>query len=80
MDVTPRKRTKIVTLHVHTAKTYREIASVVGVSLATVSRVINWKQETGSVSPKCKGKCGRKKKTTPRYDAYLLRQSTLQNE
>ncbi|CAI5784273.1 domain-containing [Podarcis lilfordi] len=72
MDVTPRKCTKIVTLHEHSAKTYREIASVVGVSLATVSRVIKLKQQTGSVSPKRKGKCGRKKKTTPRDDAFLL--------
>jgi transposase len=75
MDVTPRKRTKIVTLHEHTAKTYRDIASVVGVSLATVSRVIKLKHETGSVSPKRKGNCGRKKKTSHRDDAYLIRQS-----
>jgi len=75
MDVTSRKRTKIVTLHGHTAKTYGEIAAVVGVSLATVSRVIKLKQDTGSVSPKRKGQCGHTKKTTPRDDAeYLLRQ------
>uniref|UniRef100_A0A3Q3KA92 Transposase Tc1-like domain-containing protein n=1 Tax=Monopterus albus TaxID=43700 RepID=A0A3Q3KA92_MONAL len=47
----------------------------VGVSLATVSRVIKMKKETGSVSPKRKGKCGRKRKTTPRDDAYLIRES-----
>ncbi|CAI5769349.1 domain-containing [Podarcis lilfordi] len=75
MDVTPKKCTKIVTLQEHTAKTYQEIASVVGVSLATASRVIKLKQETGSVSPKRKGKCGHKKKTTPTDDASLLRQS-----
>jgi len=75
MDVTPRKRTKIVTLHEHTSSTYREIAKIVGVSLATVSRVIKLKHDTGSVTPKRKGKCGRKKKTTPRDDAYLIRQS-----
>ena len=33
------------------------------------------KKETGSVTPKCKGKCGRKRKTTPRNDAYLIRES-----
>lgn len=75
MDVTPRKRTKIVTLHEHTFKTYREIAQVVGVSLATVSRVIQLKNQSGSVSPKRKGNCGRKRKTTTRDDVYLLRQS-----
>ncbi|XP_063855001.1 uncharacterized protein LOC135097165 [Scylla paramamosain] len=52
MDVTPRKRTKIVTLHEHTSSTYREIAKIVGVSLATVSRVIKLKHDTGSVTPK----------------------------
>jgi len=61
MDVIPRKRTKIVTLHEHAAKTYGEMAAVVGVSLATVSCVIKLKQDTGSVSPQCKGKRGHKK-------------------
>jgi len=53
MDMTPRKHTKIASLHEHTAKAYREIA-VVGVSLATVSRVIKLKQDTETVSPKRK--------------------------
>jgi len=71
MDITPRKRTKMVTLHEHTPKTYREIAALVCVSLVAVSRVIKLKQDIGSVSPKRKRseKCGRKKKTTPRDDA-----------
>jgi len=38
---------------------------VPGLSLAIVSRVIKLKQDTRSVSLKRKGKCGRKKKTTP---------------
>ena len=33
------------------------------------------KKETGSVTPKRKAKCGRKRKTTPRDDAYLIRES-----
>ena len=33
------------------------------------------KKEKGSVTPKCKGKCGRKRKTTPKDDAYLIRES-----
>jgi len=48
---------------------------VVGVSLATVSRVIKLKQDTGWVSPKRKGKCGREMKNTPRDDGHLLRKS-----
>jgi len=52
MDVTPRRRTENVALHEHTAKTQREIAALVDVSLATVSRVIKLKQDTRLVSPK----------------------------
>ena len=54
----------IVTLHKYTAKTYREIAALVGLSVATVSRgsVIKLNQDAGSVFPKRKGKCSRKKK------------------
>lgn len=75
MDVTPRRRMKIVTLHEHTDKTYRDIARIVGVSPATVSRVVKKKKETGCISPKRKGKCGPKRKTTARDDAYLIRES-----
>lgn len=75
MDITPRKRTKIITLHDHTSKTYREIASTVGVSSATVSRVIKLQKVFGSISPKRKGKCGRRRKTTRRDDVILLRES-----
>ena len=75
MDVTPRKCTKIVTLQEHTAKTYREIPALTGLSLVTVSRVIKSKQGTWSVSLKRKGKWGRKNKNTPRDNGYSLRQS-----
>jgi len=40
------------------------------VNAAIVSSVIKLKQNSGSVSPKCKEKCGFKRKTTPRDDAY----------
>ena len=74
MDVTPRKRTQIVTLHKHTATTYWETAAFVGESLATVSRVIKLKEDAASVSPERKGKCHCKKKTAARDVDYLLRQ------
>jgi len=45
------------------------------VSLATVSRVITLKQDTGSVSPQRMGKYGHTKKTTPKNIGCLLRQS-----
>ena len=43
--------------------------------LCTISRVVRMKKETRSVTPKRKGKGGRKRKTTPRDDAYLIRES-----
>ena len=75
MDVSPRKRASILTLRENTEKTYREISKIVGVSISTISRIMKMKKETGSVTPKRKGKCGRKRKTTPRDDAYLIRES-----
>ena len=75
MDDSPRKRTSILTLHKNTEKTFREISNIVGVSISTISRVLKIKKETGSVTSKRKGKCGRKRKTTPRDDAYLLQES-----
>ena len=75
MDVSPRKRASILTLRENTEKTYREMSKIVGVSISTISRTMKTKKETGSVTPKRKGKCGRKRKTTPRDDAYLIRES-----
>ena len=75
MDVSPRKRASILTLRENTEKTYREISKIVGVSISTIRRIMKMKKETGSVTPKRKGKCGRKRKTTPKDDAYLIRES-----
>ena len=75
MDVSPRKRASILTLRENKEKTYGEISKIVGVSISTISRIMKMKKETGSVTPKRKGKCGRKRKTTPKDDAYLIRES-----
>ena len=44
-------------------------------SRATVSRIIKQFNATGSVTPQRKGKCGRKRNTSPRDDALILRES-----
>ena len=75
-DITPKKRSRIVTLAKHTKYTQRDMASIVGVSQKSVSRIIKQQAETGSVTPKRKGKCGRKWKTT-RDDAFLIRNGKL---
>jgi len=77
MDITPRKRSKIVALSQHTQMTQRQIASECSVGLGTVNDIIKRFRETGSFSPKRKGKCGRKKKTTPTQDRLLVRKSKI---
>ena len=49
MDITPRKRAKIVTLREHTTISKRKIAETVGVSLGSVSSILKRKRETGNV-------------------------------
>ena len=77
MDVSPRKRVKVLVFHQHTKKSQRGIAKCVGVSQPTVHRLIKKFQIEKDLTPNRKGNCGRKKKTTPRTDAYLLRESKL---
>ena len=77
MDITPRKRAKIVTLREHTTISQRKIAETVGVSLGSVSSILKQKRETGNVEVQRKGRCGRKRKTTKRYDLTLLRKNKL---
>lgn len=77
MDVTPRKRASVIALHENTNFTQREISAKCKVSLSSVNRIIKLKNETGSVSPRRKGNCGRKRATTPRDDAFLLRKSKV---
>ena len=74
-DITPRKRSRILTLLEHCDCTQTALARIVGVSQKSVSRIIMQQKETGSVSPRRKGKCGRKPKTTPYDDVVLLRNS-----
>lgn len=77
MDITPRKRSKIIALNEHTSMTVRDIATAVGVGKSSVSRILTTFQDSGSSSPKRKGKCGRKRKTTPRSDKILIRNSKI---
>ena len=61
---TSRKRTKILTLHEHAAKTEHRIAKEVGVRYSTVCRITRSQQ--GSLPPSRKRICGRKSVTTAR--------------
>ena len=75
MDVTPRKRAKVIALHDNTDKSIRDIAAAVQIGKSNVSRLIAAYKAYGSVSPKRKGRCGRKRITTVWDDRFLLRYS-----
>jgi transposase len=77
IGITPKKGAKIVALNEHTSMTVRDIASVAGVAKSSVSRIICAYKYSGPVSPNRKGNCGTKRKTTPRTDELLLRNSRL---
>ena len=55
----------------------REIARRLNVNQSTVSRLIKQVTKTGSTTPQRKRKCGKKRKTTSRHDAFVMRQSKL---
>jgi hypothetical protein len=71
MDITPKKRPKIVVFNKHKSMTVRDIACVVGVGKSSVSRIPE------HFSPNKKGKCRRKRKNTPRTHQLLLRNGGL---
>ncbi|GFT22068.1 hypothetical protein TNCV_3271291 [Trichonephila clavipes] len=58
MDVTLRKRTRIVTLSQHTSMVVKDIAAAVGDGKSNISK------EFGAVSPKQTSKCGRNRGET----------------
>lgn len=77
MDITSRKRSKVITLHEHTSLNQRQIAKQCESSLGSVNKIIKLKNQTKSVSPKRKVLCGRKRKTTDKDDAILIINSKL---
>ena len=73
MDATPKKRTKILALRDHAGKSLRQIADHLKIGKSTVGRIINRRNSLGHTLTLRKGNCGRKRKTTKRDDAILLR-------
>jgi len=75
MDISPKKRSKILTLIQHSDKSQCEIARLCNVSQSAVSKLRKQFTITGTLSPRRKGACGRKRKTTDRDDRFLIQQS-----
>ena len=74
-DISPWKRASIVTLHQYNQASSGDISKKISLPQTSVSRIIRQYQTTESVSLKQKGKCGRKRKTTAKNDAYILKKS-----
>ena len=76
MDITPRKRAKIVALSQHSKITIRKIGEQPKVSKSTVGRIVKLSKSGCDVTtPKRRGQCGRKRKATPKDDKMILRNS-----
>ncbi|GIX98324.1 DDE_3 domain-containing protein [Caerostris darwini] len=56
MDLTSKKRTRIVILSHHTSMTVRDITAAIGVGKFSISMIINQQNKFGTVSPK-RNKC-----------------------
>lgn len=71
-DLSPRKVSQIQLLLSETALKQREIARKLGVSTQTVSVIKKKIDSNVDLAAKRDGKCGRKRKTTPRTDRKIV--------
>lgn len=78
LDLTPRKKSEVKTLLLHTNNFQRQIAELAGVSKSAVNKIKINLDQNQPLSSKRRGKCGRKRITTPRTDRKI-RDICLQN-
>lgn len=71
VDLSPRKKSEVKTLLLHTSNSQRKIAELAGVSKSAVNKIKINLDKDQPLSPKRKGKCGRKRITTPRSDRKI---------
>ena len=75
MDITPKKRASIVALKEHGGLSIRQISEKMKVAKSTVGDILKRKEDTGESSTLRRGRCGRKRKTTPRDNKVIIRNS-----
>ena len=75
MDITPKMRECIVALKEHRGLSIRQISEKMKVSKSTVGDILKRKKDTGESSTLRRGRCGRKRKTTPHDDKVIIRNS-----
>lgn len=70
-DLSPRKKSEVKALLLHTNHSQRKIAELAGVSKSSVNHINVSLAKEMPLSPKRKGRCGRKRMTTPRDDRKI---------
>lgn len=75
MDITPKKRASIVALRKHSGLSIRQISEKMNVAKSTVGDILKRNEDTGEPSTLRRGRCGRKRKTTPHDDKVIIRNS-----
>ena len=69
MDITPKKRAKVVALREHTHMTIRKIEEELTLTKSTVGRILKMKEDCSDVTTTNKrGRCGRTQKTSTHDD------------
>ena len=76
-NTTPKKRASIITLHSHSQKSSREIASIMSVSQSTVSRILQRFKKNWFCHPQTKRKMWSKVENFPRDDKFLHRLNVI---
>lgn len=72
-QLSPAKRASIISLHLHTSKTHRDIAHDLNVNHSTVTRIIHLYKNTGKTAPATRS--GRPKVTTEKVDRHIRREA-----
>src|SRR5215469_15753539 len=73
MDFTPKKCACILALKEHSGFSIRQFSKKMKVAKSTVCDILKRKKDTGESSTLRRGRCGRKRKTTPHDDKVIIR-------
>ena len=81
MDLTPRKRAKIVALSKHAKKSVREIGKELGIPKSTVGRIVKRSNDNDDVTVKRRGRSGKENDCSRRpNDNQKQRQKSKKNQ
>ena len=79
MDVTPSKRSQVVSLRQHSGLSIRLIVNQLGIAKSTLVRIVKAADEDGDISIHYRGRYGRKKETTSHNDKMIIRNQDIKS-